>query len=340
MNQDIHWILQSELQVSQLALDIDRILKIERDFDLTKLTPIPVKPFMGRLVMTDGHHRAAVLLRKGYRALPIVKDEDELDERLYGISVRACRAAGIITPKQLLGQLKSHEEYEAFWPPFCDRYQKHSAYLNDPCRYSSLPLWKELSWAKPTGLEIYHQDQWTGISDEQKSAYTSVQVFFRFKHDLEQIDQAILPEGFAVEEVDFFQPYWADAVAQFLNTIYKDQGIYISAKELRAWPERGVFMPSLWFWINDVENRQRVALAICDFDRLYNEGVLEWIQVAPRYREQGIGKALVNTALSKLRDLGADFATVSGDVNSPFNTERFYKACGFRGNDRWYIVRR
>ncbi len=340
MSQNIHWILQSELQVSQLALDIDRILKIERDFDMTQMTPIPIKEMGGRLVMTDGHHRAAVLLRKGYRALPVVEEEDEVDLRLYGIAVRACQAAGLMTPKHLLGQLKSHEEFEEYWPPFCDRYQRHAAYLDDPCRYSSLPLWKELSWAKPTGLEVYHQDQWTQIGDTQKSAYESVQVFFRIKHDLKKIAEPELPEGFAVEEVDFFQPYWADATAQFLNAIYKDMGIYINAKELKAWPERGVFMPSLWFWINDTVNLQRVALAICDFDSLYNEGILEWIQVAPRYRGQGIGKALVNTALHRIRDLGADFATVSGDANSPFNTERFYKSCGFRGNDRWYITHR
>ncbi|MDO5734133.1 MAG: GNAT family N-acetyltransferase [Eubacteriales bacterium] len=336
----MQWILQSKLQVSQLYLDIDRVLALEKNFDLNKMEPIPLKRLDGKLVMTDGHHRAAVLLRRGYRALPCVEETAELDWELYRMCIRAAEDMGIMTPRMLLPQLRPHEEFVNLWPVFCDHIQQHREYLKNPCAYSSLPLWKELSWPKPMGLNVFHSSDWEGLSDESKSAYLSVQRFFRLYHDLEDLEKTDLAEGFSIQELDFTKTRWPDQVGQFLNYIYHDQGIRLNTKEIEKWRNRPVFMPSLWFWIVDTERNKRVALAIVEFDRLYNEGILEWIQVLPEYRGKGLGKALVNTALCRLKSFGAYFATVSGDLDNPTKPEKLYRNCGFTGQDYWYIARK
>ena len=41
-----------------------------------------------------------------------------------------------------------------------------------------------------------------------------------------------------------------------------------------------------------------------------------------------------------LKDLGADFVTVSGNLDNPTNPLELYKKCGFEGDDVWYICQK
>ncbi|MBR4875433.1 MAG: hypothetical protein IKU95_02975, partial [Clostridia bacterium] len=54
-------------------------------------------------------------------------------------------------------------------------------------------------------------------------------------------------------------------------------------------------------------------------------------------RRKGIGQAIVSELLRRMADL-ADFATVSGKVNSVTQPEKLYRKCGFCGNDIWHIL--
>lgn len=90
-------------------------------------------------------------------------------------------------------------------------------------------------------------------------------------------------------------------------------------------------------FIVDKEKKRPIALGIAGFDQDMQEGVLEWIQVLPEYRGQGVGKVVVNTLLERLR-LIANFVTVSGQIENLTNPEKLYRSCGFQGKDIWHII--
>lgn len=60
----------------------------------------------------------------------------------------------------------------------------------------------------------------------------------------------------------------------------------------------------------------------------------------PEHRSKGYGEAIVNSLLKKLKQLGAKFVTVSGNLDNNTNPEKLYRKCGFVGEDIWYICHR
>ena len=82
------------------------------------------------------------------------------------------------------------------------------------------------------------------------------------------------------------------------------------------------------------------ASGIAEYDEKCREGIIEWVQVLPEYRRQGLGRKIVAVLLRRLRDLGAEFATVSGDLDNVTDPLSLYRKCGFTGDDLWYVCRR
>ena len=81
-----------------------------------------------------------------------------------------------------------------------------------------------------------------------------------------------------------------------------------------------------------------IGSVLCDYDAETGEGIIEWLQVLPKYRGRGIASALVCKGL-KIMSGFADFATVSGECENVTNPEGVYRKCGFTGNDVWHILR-
>ena len=88
----------------------------------------------------------------------------------------------------------------------------------------------------------------------------------------------------------------------------------------------------------DQTTKNPVALGIAEIDAQIREGSLEWIQVLPAYRGMGIGKSLVQELLFRL-EKRANFTTVAGEVGNSTHPEALYRACGFEGNDIWWVFR-
>ena len=82
-----------------------------------------------------------------------------------------------------------------------------------------------------------------------------------------------------------------------------------------------------------------IASGIAEYDENCREGILEWIQVLPEYRGKGLGKKIVSVLLNNLKKCGADFVTVSGNLDNVSAPLQLYKKCGFEGDDVWYICR-
>ena len=75
---------------------------------------------------------------------------------------------------------------------------------------------------------------------------------------------------------------------------------------------------------------------IAELDKKILEASLEWIQVLPEYRGQGVGKTLVNELLHRVSKK-VKFTTVSGLLDGETNPEILYRKCGFTGSDIWMV---
>jgi ribosomal protein S18 acetylase RimI-like enzyme len=110
-----------------------------------------------------------------------------------------------------------------------------------------------------------------------------------------------------------------------------------SSETVCSWAQHPVFDADLWLWVMNGDGTP-VGLGIAEVDTSVSEGALEWIQVLPQYRGQGIGKAIVCELLSRLQSC-VDFTTVSGEVDNSTHPEMLYRRCGFTGDDVWWLLR-
>lgn len=201
-------------------------------------------------------------------------------------------------------------------------------YLRNPCRVSSIPYWKAKTISVPEGIRILHCDDFEGTNCEQSQG----EPFFRLLHDLRSIPAPKLPDGFSLQNAA------PKEYAEHICQCYADIGV--SEEELQGYTQRPVYAPALWLAVRDDHTDQMVATGIGELDREIGEGILEWIQVSKAYRGRGLGRYVVSKLLRRMKEQGANFATVSGQCHNPSNPEKLYRKCGFAGADVWYILPR
>ena len=201
-------------------------------------------------------------------------------------------------------------------------------YINDPCGCSSVAYWKNAVYNKPENIEVTHARDYIGITD-----FATVTKYFRLFHSLKDVT---LPfsNDFKIKNVNIKSQ--KGLVAEILSKCYNTE---YSAKYVDSWTKTRVFDSSLWIFAVEERTMLPVALGIADFDDEIKEGSLEWIQVLPEKRGQGIGRLIVNELLLRLNDK-ARFVTVSGQLDNLTNPEILYRKCGFTGEDIWYVIRR
>lgn len=93
----------------------------------------------------------------------------------------------------------------------------------------------------------------------------------------------------------------------------------------------------LWIAVKDNLTEKTVATGIAELDTRIGEGILEWIQVSPKYRRMGLGAFVVNELLNRMKGK-ADFVTVSGEVKNRTNPLALYERCGFSEKVIWHIL--
>ena len=201
------------------------------------------------------------------------------------------------------------------------------AYLQNPCRFSSIPFWKAQNINVPEGMAIVHHEdydaaEYAGFADEP---------YFRLAHNLQDMpDRRVLPE-YAMCAASFGQ------FAAHINECYS--GACVTEAEIRSYSEHSVYDSDLWIAVRKVHTGEIVATGIAEFDRETGEGILEWIQVSKAHRGCGLGGFVVCELLRRLKGR-ADFVTVSGRCNNPSKPENLYRKCGFSGNDIWHVLRK
>ncbi len=202
-------------------------------------------------------------------------------------------------------------------------------YLKDPCGALSVPYWKALRFPLPDGMKILHEKDYL---PEKERDYTD-EPYFRLCHSLAWIEKEHLPDGFCLETA--LLPRDAEDIAHTINGAYPH--IRQTPEQVLCWAEHPVFDPALWVVIRRRGDGMAVASGVGELDAQMREGVLEWIQVLPPYRGMGLGAAVVNRLLRRIKGK-ADFATVSGQVNNLTNPQGLYRRCGFIGGDVWHVL--
>ena len=198
-------------------------------------------------------------------------------------------------------------------------------YLQNPCGQLSIPYWKSKTLVIPDSIKIIHCRDWNGQC-------TNYQRFFRVKHDLRDL----CPIDFDYDTLSI--DYQATELSNMINASYGHENIVVNEKDILKWKQHETFREDLCVYIN-ADGGKMVASGIAEFDETCREGVIEWLQVLPEYRKRGLGKKIVDVLLWRLKGIGADFVTVSGDLDNTTKPLELYKKCGFAGDDIWYICR-
>ncbi|MGN1346582.1 MAG: GNAT family N-acetyltransferase [Eubacteriales bacterium] len=111
-----------ELTPSQLCISADKLRAVREwfDGDVAKMDPIPVKKLAGRLLMTDGHTRAAAAFLAGADEVPCVWDTDDMDWAAYAADITMCAEEGVTSVQKLAERIVSAEDYQSLWMDRCD----------------------------------------------------------------------------------------------------------------------------------------------------------------------------------------------------------------------------
>ena len=195
-------------------------------------------------------------------------------------------------------------------------------YLNNPCGMLSIPYWKFKDMSIPNSIDILHQNEF-------HSQYKDYQRYFRLIHHLKNIN----PITLQVQTLEITKD-----LVSLMNICFKDEHIVLSLRDLYALQEHSTYRKDLWMGI-EVKDKL-IGCAIAEYDLECREGSIEWICVLPEYQRRGYGSKLIFALLYKLKELGADFVTVSGRLDNGSQPEKLYRFCGFTGSDIWYICKK
>jgi GNAT superfamily N-acetyltransferase len=180
-------------------------------------------------------------------------------------------------------------------------------------------------------LALIHQDYRDVVPT---GSFTVQKPYFRLIYrGGNQPATAAAPAGFSLKTVKM--PQAAQMVVELIGRCYQE--LQPSVATILSWTRQPVFDPELWLWVVDEGRDVPVGLGIADLDRDIGEGSLEWIQVLPEYRGQGLGRFIVLALLARLEQRAA-FTTVAGLAGDLSNPEALYRRCGFSGSDVWWLL--
>lgn len=199
-------------------------------------------------------------------------------------------------------------------------------YRRNPCEASSLSFWKTNRITLPPSMSVVRDDQFLGLEE----GYIDTQ-FFKLIHRLNSLPRAALPTGFSFVSVD------ERSIAAHIFLCYEEE--HISVEELKEYKTQGIYSPDLWIGLIEKHSGEIAATGIAAFDPEVKEGMLEWVQVSPAFRRQGLGRFVVNELLFRLKNR-ADFVTVSGRMNNPTDPYALYLNCGFENPVIWHVIQK
>ena len=120
----------SDIQPSQLYISKKKLAKVKEKFnpkDLSTLEVIPITKIGNNVYYTDGHTRAFAAHQAGFKEIPVIWEDEELDWELYKICIKWCKDAGIYSIADLRDRVVDQKDYEILWYKRCDNLHKKLA---------------------------------------------------------------------------------------------------------------------------------------------------------------------------------------------------------------------
>jgi hypothetical protein len=117
----------SDIQPSQLYISKKKLAKVKKKFnstDISTLEAIPIKKIGNQIFYTDGHTRAFAAYQAGFKEIPLVWEDEELDWEMYEICIKWCKDAGIYSIADLSDRIIDQKEYKFLWYKRCDELHK------------------------------------------------------------------------------------------------------------------------------------------------------------------------------------------------------------------------
>ncbi len=201
-------------------------------------------------------------------------------------------------------------------------------YIENPCGVLSIPYWKNKEINIPDNLKILHHDS---FNKSYLDSYFDER-YFRLYHSMQDIEESI-PDWMYFKTAEMQD---LCLIVSIINQSYID--ISVDLSQIAEYTKTAVHDPNLWIIAIERDTDKPIGCGIADYDDEVKEGILEWIQVLPQYRNRSVGSAIVNQLLCRLYNK-AKFTTVSGKADSPSCPEALYRKYGFTGNDVWHILR-
>ena len=152
-------------------------------------------------------------------------------------------------------------------------------YLKNPCGMLSIPYWKAEMLTVPDSIRTIHCRDWKG-------QYSNSQRFFRIKHDLNDLD----PITFDYDTISI--DFQAGKLSEMITACYRHDHIAVTEEDILNWKTHKTFREELCIYIN-ADNGKMAASGIAEYDENCREGIIEWVQVLPEYRNNGLGKGLL-----------------------------------------------
>jgi GNAT superfamily N-acetyltransferase len=146
-------------------------------------------------------------------------------------------------------------------------------------------------------------------------------------HSLEEIEEPRLPDGFRLRTMAEIGDLAARVAVH--QAAWREMGTRVTMKTFgnvtKTWPYR----PDLDLVVEAPDGRL-VAFALAWYDENNQVGEFEPVGTDPAYRRKGLGRAVNLFGLHRLREVGAEQATVAfrGDLGYPI-PRRLYESVGF-----------
>ena len=202
-------------------------------------------------------------------------------------------------------------------------------YRRNPCRYSSLSWHKSKSFNVSNGIKVFHINEYNSLYK-----YKIIDKYFKMSHNLKKINDYKLSSILTLRKIDINSEIELEKISEMVIKSYTDERLPLN--QIKDMINSPYFDRELWKVIVD-ESDNFIGSCIAEIDKEVPEGIIDWIQVLPKYQNQGLGKVLINSTLEYMKDK-VEFAIVSGRIDNETNPLELYKACGFIGDDVWIIV--
>ncbi len=144
-----------------------------------------------------------------------------------------------------------------------------------------------------------------------------------------------MPPGFEIIPLDPREH--SVAASRLINEAYPSLPRLTKPEALVRMTETEHYFPDGWFFLLHQPTGSRVGLAISGYDPEMEEGFIDWVQVAPRFRHRGLGISLTSEAIRRLSDR-ARLITASGSLEAPFTLGDLFRECGLDQMRQWSIL--